>query len=224
MTCGIYKIKNNINNKIYIGQSVDIEKRWNKHLYATDDFVIHKAIRKYGKNNFTFSILEECEMEFLDEKENYWIAYYDSTMPKGYNMIPGGSNGAGLAKGHEVNQYDLKGNFIASYRSANQASQATGIDHWSICACCRGEYKHSGGYQWKYCDDDIKEIKPIKVRVEYAVLQIDKNSDKIIQEFQSIKEASIKTSIASSTICNVCNGKGKTAGGYKWKFKNDLNI
>ena len=134
-------------------------------------------------------------------------------------MISGGSNGIGLSKGYKVNQYSLDGLFIASYDSANQVSAATGIDHWSICACCRGEYKHAGGYQWKYADDSSKVIQSLTVRIDFTVLQIDKNTDEIIREFASIKEASTVTQIASSTICNVCKGKGKTAGGYKWKYK-----
>ena len=154
----------------------------------------------------------------LDEKESFWIQYYNSMTPNGYNMIPGGSNGMGLSKGYKVNQYDLDGSFVASYDSANQASAAAGIDHWSICACCRGEYKHAGGYQWKYAND-TKEIKSLTVRTDFTVLQINKETDEVIQEFASIKEASNITHIASSTICNVCKGKGKTAGGYKWKYK-----
>ena len=119
MTCGIYKIENKINGKIYIGQSIEIERRWQKHLSASDDFIVHQAIRKYGKENFIFSIVEECELIDLNEKENYWINFYQSIVPNGYNMIPGGSNGVGLSKGYKVNQYDLNGLFIASYDSAN---------------------------------------------------------------------------------------------------------
>ena len=137
-------------------------------------------------------------------------------------MIQGGSNGVGLSKGFKVNQYSLNGEFVASYDSANQASAVTGIDHWSICACCRGEYKHSGGYQWKYAND-TKKIEPLAIRMDFTVLQIDKNTNDIIQEFSSLKEASKITGIASSTICNVCKGKGKTAGGYKWKYKYNNN-
>ena len=95
--------KNLINGKVYIGQSIEIEKRWQKHLNATDDFIIHQAIRKYGKENFIFSIVEECELIILDEKESFWIQYYNSMTPNGYNMIPGGSNGMGLSKGYKVN-------------------------------------------------------------------------------------------------------------------------
>jgi len=102
MSIGIYKIENLVNHKIYIGQSIEIERRWQKHLNANDDFLIHKALRKYGKENFSFTILEECNKEELNEKENYWITYYNCIIPNGYNMINGGSNGAGLAKGKSV--------------------------------------------------------------------------------------------------------------------------
>ena len=218
MTCGIYKIENILNGKIYIGQSIEIERRWQKHLNANDDFLIHKAIKKYGKENFKFSIIEECDSSLLNEKECYWINFYNSIIPNGYNMIQGGSNGMGLSRGIKVIQYSLNGDYIAEYDSANQASLITGIDHWSICACCRKDYKHAGNYQWRYIDDK-EEVIPLSIRTNFIVLQIDKNNNEIIAEFPSIKEASLKTGIASSTICNVCKGKGKTAGGFKWQYK-----
>ena len=102
MTCGIYKIENILNGKIYIGQSIEIEKRWQKHLNANDNFLIHKAIKKYGKENFQFSIIEECDASLLNNKECYWIEFYNSLIPNGYNMVQGGSNGIGLAKGIKV--------------------------------------------------------------------------------------------------------------------------
>lgn len=218
MTIGIYKIENLTNGKIYIGQSIEIEKRWQKHLTAQDDFYIHKALRKYGKTNFSFQILEECNQEELDNKEKYWIDYYNSLTPNGYNMIPGGSNGMGLAKGYEIEQYDFKGNLIATYPSAHQASLITNIDHWSICACCRGLYQRAGNFIWKYVNDP-KEIKPKDQRTNFQVIQLDKDTNEQIAEFNSISEAMQKTGIAKATICKVCNGKGKTAGGFKWKYK-----
>ena len=220
LACGIYKIVNKINGKIYIGQSIEIENRWKKHLSAKDDFIIHKAIQKYGKENFEFSIIEECDLLDLDKNEIKWINFYNSLIPNGYNMVDGGSNGIGLSKGYRVIQYSLEGNYLSTYDSANQASSITGVDHWSICACCRNEYKHAGGYQWKYENSD-KIILPISIRTNFSVLQLDKATNKIIAEYPSLREASNQTGIASSTICNVCNGKGKTAGGFKWKYKNN---
>lgn len=78
---GIYKIQNIINNKVYIGQSVDIELRWKEHLYALSKNIhenkhLQNAWNKYGESNFTFTIVEECEEENLTEKEQYYIDLY----------------------------------------------------------------------------------------------------------------------------------------------------
>lgn len=97
MTRGIYKIENLLNGKIYIGQSIQIEKRFEQHkktAYARKDRnynnLIYKAIRKYGLENFAFEIIEEVpDNQDLDEREIYWISYYNS-YKNGYNMTPGG--------------------------------------------------------------------------------------------------------------------------------------
>ena len=97
---GIYIIKNTINNYVYIGQSVDIAKRWQTHrgLGKKDcnpnrleyNNQIHTAMRKLGRENFYVEILEECEKEKLNEREIYWIQYYNS-YKEGYNGTEGGS-------------------------------------------------------------------------------------------------------------------------------------
>lgn len=94
---GIYKITNQINNKIYVGQSVHIVQRWSQHKYQAKDptelghnSILHEAFRKYGVDNFTFEIIEECKIEELDEKEKYWIQHYNSLSPNGYNITLGG--------------------------------------------------------------------------------------------------------------------------------------
>ena len=93
---GIYKITNTINGKSYIGQSVDVERRWKQekkdsinvesHSY---DYPLMKAFRKYGIKNFSFEIIEECEVKELNDKEIYWIKFYD-TFFHGYNQTFGG--------------------------------------------------------------------------------------------------------------------------------------
>jgi group I intron endonuclease len=93
---GIYKITNMINGKSYIGQSVNIHRRWrmeiadsnnvNNHSY---DYPLMKAFRKYGIDNFKFEIIEECKNEELNQREIYWIDYFD-TFFHGYNQTLGG--------------------------------------------------------------------------------------------------------------------------------------
>lgn len=90
MTCGIYKIENKINGKKYIGQSNNIERRWKYHLQYIKNgkSKMYQAFREDGIENFDFSIVEECPIIDLDEKEKYWISYYNS-IENGYNMIFG---------------------------------------------------------------------------------------------------------------------------------------
>ena len=91
---GIYKITNQINNKIYIGQSQNISQRWKSHRshYQKDDYPIYRAMRKYGLENFTFEVIEECTLEELNDREKYWIKYYNShNLLNGYNLTDGGN-------------------------------------------------------------------------------------------------------------------------------------
>ena len=107
---GIYKITNQVNGKVYIGQSVHIKQRWNQHRSAAfnpNDKEYNKyfyySIRKYGLKNFTFEVIEECKQEELNEKEIYWIKYYDSTnKEKGYNVLSGGNQGGFIYDYNEI--------------------------------------------------------------------------------------------------------------------------
>lgn len=83
---GIYKITNLINGKSYIGQSVHIERRWEEHCHESSDSVISHAIRKYGRKNFDFSVLEEADREQLNELEEKYIQQFNSVVPNGYNV------------------------------------------------------------------------------------------------------------------------------------------
>lgn len=92
----IYKITNNVNGKVYIGQTrQEVKERFYRHCSRVGstfelNMAIHKAIRKYGKQNFTLEVIEETEN--LDERERYWIEFYDS-YKTGYNSTLGGQNG-----------------------------------------------------------------------------------------------------------------------------------
>ena len=90
----IYKITNNINGKVYIGQTIGtIEKRFNEHkrdAIKGCQYSLHRAMRKYGIDSFSVEEIEECPEEELNDREIYWISFYDSYY-QGYNMTIGGS-------------------------------------------------------------------------------------------------------------------------------------
>lgn len=108
---GIYKITNKINNKSYIGQSIHIERRFYEHQhesYWDDSKILYQAFRKYGLNNFTFEVIEECAPEDLNIKEQYWINFYHS-YPNGYNMTCGGETNYGENHPkHKLTENDIK--------------------------------------------------------------------------------------------------------------------
>ncbi|MBQ9441872.1 MAG: GIY-YIG nuclease family protein [Selenomonadaceae bacterium] len=85
----IYKITNLENGKIYVGQTVQFEKRMKQHQHSKKTGV-DAAIKKYGWENFSVEILEECPEEMLDEREIFWIAKLNSMFPNGYNLTSGG--------------------------------------------------------------------------------------------------------------------------------------
>ena len=103
---GIYKYQNKINGKIYIGQSIDIERRQYNHKSSAynekaNDYnsQFHQAIRKYGLENFDFEIIaeltpEEYTRQTLNQLEIFFIKYYDS-FKNGYNATEGGDDAFG---------------------------------------------------------------------------------------------------------------------------------
>jgi len=92
--CGIYKITNQITDECYIGQAVDIYKRWNEHckcglgIDTPPGNKLYKAMQEYGLNNFTFELIEECDKAELNEKEKYFIELYQAK-EFGYNSVEG---------------------------------------------------------------------------------------------------------------------------------------
>lgn len=110
MSIGIYKITNKINQKSYIGQSIDIEKRWKDHIKhgfnlndVKSEYPLYRSFRKYGLDNFQFEILEECRIDELDEKERLYILQYN-TYYNGYNQTLGGDS----SKGVKLNKDNIK--------------------------------------------------------------------------------------------------------------------
>lgn len=92
MSSGIYKITNKVNGKVYIGQSKNLENRKLEHFYNMKqrNQALYTAMRKYGIENFEFTVLQECDVELLDCLEVYYIGLYNSYLGGGYNMTTGG--------------------------------------------------------------------------------------------------------------------------------------
>lgn len=94
IVCGIYKITNLKDGKIYIGQAVNIKDRWKQHIKkgmgaeAPGTNKLYAAMLKEGVENFSFEIAEKCDSEVLTEREKFWTDYYRS-QEFGYNIRRG---------------------------------------------------------------------------------------------------------------------------------------
>ena len=217
--CGIYKIENLLNHKIYIGQAINIKQRWINHKKSKDNCAIHLAFKKYGIDNFSFEVIEECPIELLDEREIYWIQQFNS-FENGYNMTLGG--GGSLKKA--VQCYNEQGEFIKEYSSISEAALDTNTTSEKIISVCQHYPQRffAGEYQWKYSSDDETIIMPRKKQMSREIYQFDVKGI-FIQKFNSITEAAKQLNIDKSKICACCNGRQKTAYGYQWSYTSDIS-
>lgn len=188
----IYIITNSINDKVYIGQTIQtLKSRWQAHCrkgsLEEQNMQIKRAIRKYGKENFSIKELERCSIAELDEKEIYYISLYDS-YKKGYNSTKGGKSGTKELKLDTEQQNDC----IELYKlgfSLRDIAKEFNVDKATV--------KH------------IIEINNIEIRTTrtYKLSQEDRN--KILEDSKTLsrKEIMIKWNISKSYLSQLINGK-----------------
>lgn len=116
---GIYKITNKLNGKSYIGQSIDIKRRWKQHKKTTPQKNKNQLYQDFymcGIENFNFEILEECDIKELDEREIYWINKFD-TFYNGYNLTQGGKISLYPTQSSVKSTYSLLYNDMVLYKN-----------------------------------------------------------------------------------------------------------
>ena len=219
---GIYCAKNIVNEKVYVGKSVDIEKRWKDHKNGYNNpnssqyiSYFYNALRKYGFNSFEFSVLEECTEDKLNDREIFWINKFQSNNREyGYNTTDGGDGVTGYWD-RPVYQYDLDGNFIQGYKSGADARRKTRI--LAINLCCNGGVKSAGGYMWSYEKHDkiskcIRNYRTSKV-YQYGLDGL------YIASYDSILEASQITGTPYKKIIACLHSKTTPSrgGDFMWK-------
>lgn len=164
----IYTITNKINNKIYVGKtSRDPQIRWKEHLadYRHPELPIQRAFKKYGKDNFIFTIIKEVPDEELNQEEQYYIDLYKSNI-YGYNATFGGDGGAT----HILSQLEIE-QIIKLWKdqlTVTEISQITGHCIKSIkyhilqqTGLSEDEYKKQSKINLQRCHSS-KKIKPKK--------------------------------------------------------------
>lgn len=196
---GIYKITNNINNKSYIGQSINITQRWINHKSNAKNLdyqtPLYRAIRKYGIENFSFEILEECQEQDLNDKEIYWIKFFDSFGDKGYNLTLGGGGTRRFDIYKIVNLYKQNNNI-------KQTAKEIGCHPTTVKSII-----HSFGLYGKEEIKAVEKINPITLEV--------------IASYSSLGEASNDNYFTITAISNAASGKTSNCGGFYWRFTDD---
>lgn len=177
---GIYKITNIKTDDYYIGSAVDITNRWYRHKKDLrknkhHSIILLRAWIKYGENSFQFSVLENCGIDELESKENFYI----KKLKPIYNICPIAYSQVGrkLSEEHKnkLKKYailnnirppketyekkqkavimldKIRGNHLKNFKSLSDACRYVGRDHRSVSSlseCCNGKRKTLYGYKW----------------------------------------------------------------------------
>lgn len=199
----IYKITNDINQKVYIGKTEKtVEIRFAEHCRESKkerskNRPLYRAMNKYGLEHFSVETIEETDNP--EEREQFWIQYYNSYGKNGYNATAGGDGKRYLNYGQIIKLYQ-------EYHNVSKVAK---------------ELKYDAGWVSKILRSHGIEITPSqKVMQEVRskrVAKIDPKTNEIIKVYPSITAARAENKTAGN-ISAACRGKRKICCGYKWSY------
>ena len=187
----IYKITNTINGKSYIGQTIqNVKERFYQHCAtkcskAVSNMAIHRAIKKYGKSNFTVEVIEEIDSANLNDRERYWIKCYNS-YNNGYNSTKGGQEGCKPFKDLDVESITKEYNTGKSLRTLGTIFK---VDKQTI--------------------KDLLIRHNVELRTTRTYKLSQKDRDEVLEDFASglsRKKIMIKWNISKSYLSQLING------------------
>lgn len=242
MTIGIYCIRNNVNGKVYVGKSINIESRFKTHRYLLNsedrskdcNRYLYNSVKKYGIENFSFDILESfdtvCETELSDAELKWMIKLRSTERDHGYNLRMDSST-------KSVMHRETRALLSESRKGSNNANYGKRwTDDMKIRASDIAKKRHASG---KYYDDawrtkiseSSREMwkdegrkmrmaeKVSKSKTIYDFYQYDKQGV-LIRKWDSVRDIiSENPNYKWQNIYSVCSGHKKTYMGYIWKKK-----
>ena len=200
---GIYQILCFANNKIYIGQSINLKKRENTHFSLlrhnkSHNIHLQAAFDKYGEEYFRFSALEYCSIDNLDEREIYWENILPKEMKFNNRPIESSTN-RGIVRSVET-RYKLAqinvGRSLSEEHKKKTSDSMKGIPK---------------------TEEHRQNIIKAKLKKAFSVSQIDLNTNEVLASFESLNQASRETGIGLGNIAGARDKDNRTAGGFKWK-------
>lgn len=245
--CGVYKITNNINGKVYIGQSINIQNRWKDHVNALNRkdsscTLLQRAWNKYKQENFSFEILELCSEDELDSVESKYIEFYD-TINNGYNIEPGGNKNKHLSEETKLKIREAHLGMKASEETRKKMSESRmgeknpmyGQTH-SEAARKKISNAAKGRPGHKPSADGLERIRlantsrVVSQETRKKISEANKGNipyNKNLRSvycvelnkiFENASSAGKELNIRSGNIINCCEHARKTCGGYHWMY------
>lgn len=244
----IYKITNQKNGMVYIGSSIEVERRWRQHKEASINEKDHHynyplmvAFREFGIANFTFEVIDTLPTwEAMIEAEHNWILKENCVVPNGYNQTDKTDSpmfDPAIAKkmsdtkrekyGKRVCEIDSTKNILNIWNSLAEAGEDTGLDRFKISNVCNGTRLTTGNRTFRFLDDENQIIEPEAKMNQVQSNRITKTSRRVgaydkdnnlIQEFDSLQLAAQFCGGNSSTISAVCRGKRNSHKNYIWRY------
>ncbi len=245
----IYKITNQKNGMVYIGSSIEVERRWRQHKEASINEKDHHynyplmiAFREFGIANFTFEVIDTLpDHQAMIKAEHDWIVKENCVVPNGYNQthqtdsplldpaIAKKMSDTKRAKyGKRVCEIDEGKNILEIWDSLAEAGEKTGLDRFKISDVCNGKRLTTGNRVFRFLDEADNILIPVEKVNQVQTNRITKASKKVVkmtlegeilQVYDSIALAAADTGCDSSAISKVCRGQRNKCGGFKWEFQ-----
>lgn len=204
---------------MYIGASIDVDRRRIEHFKPfrvnslKDRLPLYDAIAEYGRENFSFEVIEETTLDELEEREEYYINKYN-TVEQGYNVVKTSHN-----MHDEEYVQEVHGSFFSEWNKKQ----------WQDEEYRRKMSKQSSLVQKerlkdpKYRAEKAKQLKKYTDTLKKTVEQYDKEGN-LIAVYNGTREAERVTGISSQSISKVALGQRKTAGGYIWRYPQEKSV
>ena len=242
----IYKIENLLNHKIYIGQTTKerATDRFSQHRYLarhpeqeTSISYLHRAMSKYGVDNFSFEVIEEVEDSLLNEREQYWIKEKNSLTPNGYNMTKGGEGSIGFSRTQTEEEREKRSISVKKFYEDNPEAieklRERTLQLWQdenyrkrVTESNKKFYaehpdmfkgENNPMYGKHHSEEALKKIRSHAATRKNKIAQLDKDTLEIIKIYDGIKDAEKALGVSHGWISKAAK-QNKIAYGYRWKL------